>query len=93
MILMQISRLMKAIDMDGDGLIDIDEFVSAMATVKEVKIAGDLFRWRQLFDRFDVDESGDLGLEELEAMAGKIWGEGHVLQIAIEMRPFFEFFY
>ena len=65
---------MHAIDMDGDGQIDLDEFVSAMATVKEVKVAGDIFRWRQLFDRFDVNESGDLGPEELEEMAGKLWG-------------------
>lgn len=74
---LQLQQLMHAIDMDGDGSIDLDEFVSAMATVKEVKLAGEIFKWRVLFDRFDVHQSGELGHQELDEMATKMWGAGH----------------
>lgn len=74
---LQLQQLMNAIDLDGDGLVDVDEFVSAMVTVKEVKLAGEIFKWRQLFSRYDVDGSGELGHDELEEMANKMWGSGH----------------
>jgi Ca2+-binding EF-hand superfamily protein/CRP-like cAMP-binding protein len=74
---LQLQQLMHAIDLDGDGSVDMDEFVSAMATVKEVRLAGEIFKWRQLFDRFDADGSGELGHEELEEMTTKMWGAGH----------------
>lgn len=74
---LQLKQLMHAIDLDGDGSVDVDEFVSAIATVKEVQLAGEIFKWRQLFDRFDSDGSGELGHEEVEEMATKMWGAGH----------------
>jgi Ca2+-binding EF-hand superfamily protein/CRP-like cAMP-binding protein len=74
---LQLQHLMAAIDLDGDGEIDIDEFVSAMATVKEVKQAGEIFKWHQLFNRYDADGSGELGQDEVEEMAAKMWGDGH----------------
>jgi calcium-dependent protein kinase len=74
---LQLQHLMVAIDLDGDGEIDIDEFVSAMATVKEVKQAGEIFKWHQLFNRYDADGSGELGQDEVEEMATKMWGDGH----------------
>ena len=74
---LQLQHLMHAIDLDGDGEIDMDEFVSAMATVKEVKLAGEIFKWHQLFNRYDADGSGELGQDEVEKMATEMWGDGH----------------
>ena len=78
----QVQQLMLAIDLDGDGAVDLEEFISAMATVKEVQDASAIFQWRQLFERYDQDESGELGRAELMVMAEEMWGEGHTKGVA-----------
>ena len=45
-----------------------------MATVKEVKIAGEIFKWRQAFDRYDKDGSGELSRSELFELVKELWG-------------------
>ena len=73
----QVQQLMLAIDLDGDGAVDLEEFISAMATVKEVQDASAIFQWRQLFERYDQDESGELGRAELMVMAEEMWARAH----------------
>ena len=72
-----LAKLMIEIDTDGNGFIDIDEFISAMATVNEVRIAGEIFKWRQAFDKHDVDNSGELSSSELLSLVGELWGGRH----------------
>ena len=72
----QMARLMLEMDSDGNGLIDLDEFIGAMATVKEVRMAGDIFTWRQTFDRYDEDKSGELSADELKKMVSELWDMG-----------------
>ena len=64
----QMAQLMLEMGSDGNGVIDLDEFISAMATVKEVRMAGDIFKWRQTFDQYDEDQSGELSGDELKKM-------------------------
>eukprot|EP01043_Picozoa_sp_COSAG02_P013624 COSAG02_NODE_548_length_20472_cov_5.958524_14_plen_1411_part_00 len=78
----QMAQLMLEMDSDGNGVIDLDEFISAMATVKEVRMAGDIFKWRQTFDRYDEDQSGELSGEELKKMTSELWDMGsHSLEL------------
>ena len=78
----QMAQLMLEIDSDGNGVVDLDEFISAMATVKEVRMAGDIFKWRQTFDRYDEDQSGELSGEELKKMTSELWDMGsHSLEL------------
>ena len=78
----QMTQLMIEMDSDGNGVIDLEEFISAMATVKEVKMAGDIFKWRQLFNHYDVDDSGELSGEELKKMTEEMWDMGsHSLEL------------
>ena len=80
----QLQQLMDEIDTDGNGVVDMEEFISAMATVKEVKIAGDIFKWRQAFDRYDTDNSGELSREELYQLVQEIWVEKHNPGLSME---------
>lgn len=78
----QMVQLMLEMDSDGNGTIDLDEFISAMATVKEVRMAGDIFKWRQTFDQYDEDQSGELSGDELKKMAEELWDMGsHSLEL------------
>lgn len=78
----QMAQLMLEMDSDGNGVIDLDEFISAMATVKEVRMAGDIFKWRQTFDQYDEDQSGELSGDELKKMTEELWDMGsHSLEL------------
>ena len=70
-----LAQLMIEIDTDGNGFIDVDEFISAMATVKEVKMAGEIFKWRQCFDKYDTDKSGELSSDELHSLVNELWSD------------------
>eukprot|EP01052_Picozoa_sp_SAG31_P023486 SAG31_NODE_1939_length_6860_cov_6.929152_1_plen_1162_part_00 len=69
----QLTRLMDQIDTDGDGSVDLQEFVDAMSTVEEVRLAGEAFRVKQLFDKHDSDHSGELSVEELKKLMREVW--------------------
>ena len=59
------TTLIAAVDKSGDGVVTLDEFIVAMATVEELKLAGDIFKWRTAFDNFDADGSGFVDGDEL----------------------------
>jgi Ca2+-binding EF-hand superfamily protein/tetrahydromethanopterin S-methyltransferase subunit G len=85
----QLQQLMIEIDTDGNGVIDIDEFISAMATVKEVRVAGEIFKWRQCFDKYDTDKSGELSPSELfqlvdELFAGNLGDSAEMIQFMVD---------
>jgi calmodulin len=85
----QLQQLMIEIDTDGNGVIDIDEFISAMATVKEVRVAGEIFKWRQCFDKYDTDKSGELSPSELfqlvdELFAGNLGDSAQMIQFMVD---------
>jgi Ca2+-binding EF-hand superfamily protein len=85
----QLQQLMIEIDSDGNGVIDIDEFISAMATVKEVRVAGEIFKWRQCFDKYDTDKSGELSPSELfqlvdELFAGNLGDSAQMIQFMVD---------
>ena len=46
----------------------------AMATSEELKMAGDIFKWRSTFDRFDADGSGFVDGDELMDMVKELVG-------------------
>ena len=53
------------IDRSGDGEITMDELVNALGTLPELQILGQVFSWRQAFDKFDVDGAGFVDSEEV----------------------------
>lgn len=46
-----------------------------MATSEELKMAGDIFKWRSAFDRFDADGSGFVDGDELMDMVKELVGD------------------
>ena len=40
--------------------------VTAVVTVPELKIVGDVFKWKSVFDTYDADNSGEVDRDELE---------------------------
>ena len=45
-------------------------------------MAGDIFKWRQTFDQYDEDQSGELSGEELKKMTEELWDMGsHSLEL------------
>jgi calcium-dependent protein kinase len=76
----EVEQLMEAADMDGNGTIDIDEFISA--TMHRYKLDRDEHVYKA-FQHFDKDNDGHITKEELE-MAMKEDGagdEGSIKQI------------
>ena len=69
----QLARLMVQIDTDGDGSVDLQEFIDAMSTVEEVRMAGEAFRVKQIFDKYDKDDSGELSIDELKELMREVW--------------------
>ena len=41
--------------------------VAAVVTVPELKIVGDVFKWKNVFDTYDADNSGEVDRDELHA--------------------------
>ncbi|KAJ5111330.1 hypothetical protein N7532_001865 [Penicillium argentinense] len=52
-----VKMMIRMFDRDGNGIINFDEFVSLWRY---------LAAWRELFDRFDMDRSGRISLQEFE---------------------------
>ncbi|XP_010422291.1 PREDICTED: calcium-dependent protein kinase 31-like [Camelina sativa] len=80
----EVEELMKAADVDGNGTIDIDEFISA--TMHRYKLDRDDHLYK-LFQHFDKDSDGHITKEELE-MAMKEYGvkdEGSIKEIINEV--------
>ena len=46
----------------------------AMATSQELRMAGEIFKWRSTFDRFDADGSGFVDGDELMDMVKELVG-------------------
>jgi Ca2+-binding EF-hand superfamily protein len=46
----------------------------AMATSEPLKMAGEIFKWRSTFDRFDADGSGFVDGDELMDMVKELLG-------------------
>ena len=46
----------------------------AMATSEPLKMAGEIFKWRSTFDRFDADGSGFVDADELMDMVKELIG-------------------
>ena len=45
-------------------------------------MAGDIFKWRQTFDQYDEDQSGELSGDELKKMTEELWDMGsHSLEL------------
>jgi Ca2+-binding EF-hand superfamily protein len=57
------------------GLIGLEEFIVAMATSEQLKMAGEIFKWRSTFDRFDADGSGFVDGDELMDMVKELVGD------------------
>ena len=55
-----------------------------MATNEALQHSGDIFEWRQLFDRFDADESGFLDGAEMTQLAHELWGADHGSEAAAQ---------
>jgi Ca2+-binding EF-hand superfamily protein/CRP-like cAMP-binding protein len=48
----EVTRLMAAVDTSGDGAINLEEFIEAMATVPALQHAADVYKWRQTFNEY-----------------------------------------
>ena len=46
----EVNKLMAAVDTSGDGSINLEEFIEAMATVPALQHASDVYKWRQTFN-------------------------------------------
>jgi calmodulin len=71
----QLEKLMREIDTDGNGVVDLEEFIAAMATVPEVTMAGEAFKVKWLFEKYDTDNSGELSGGELKQLVAEAWGQ------------------
>lgn len=63
-------ELLRALDADGDGTLDYNEFAAAAAHLHSVQLVrGDMTRWRErmrtAFDKLDVNHDGFLDVHEL----------------------------
>ncbi|CAD8179511.1 unnamed protein product [Paramecium pentaurelia] len=64
----EVDKLMKQIDQDGNGSIDYSEFV--LATFNKVKLIEDK-RLEQAFKLFDKDGSGTISIDEIKQIFGQ----------------------
>jgi len=71
-------------DTDGDGGVDLEEFVEAMSTVEDVKMAAETFKVKHIFDRYDSDGSGELSVEELKEMMKEVWKDADSIKEMIQ---------
>ena len=39
-------------DESGDGFVSLEEFIGAMGTVEELRHAGDIFKWKRMFEKY-----------------------------------------
>jgi calcium-dependent protein kinase len=62
-----LEKAFKLIDVDGDNKVNIKELTKVM---KKGKI--DINDFKEFFDQFDEDHSGDLDFEEFKAMMMKL---------------------
>jgi calcium-dependent protein kinase len=63
----EIDQLLDNIDLNGNGVIDYSEFVTATADYKKLCTENNL---KQAFDKFDLDGNGEITLEELREVLG-----------------------
>ena len=62
----QLQEAIEAVDSDGSGWIDFDEFLDLMA--KKTKEAQDEQELREAFELFDADKTGFIDLHELKVL-------------------------
>lgn len=71
----ELTTIIQAVDKSGDGVVSLDEFITAMATIPELRLAGDIFKWRAAFEKFDSDGSGFVDGDELLEMVKDLSGD------------------
>ena len=71
-----LKNIVQKFDINNDNLVSLDEFLRGVVTVPELKIVGEVFKWKQIFDTYDADKSGMVDKEELSLMLQDIIGAG-----------------
>eukprot|EP01052_Picozoa_sp_SAG31_P019276 SAG31_NODE_1399_length_8500_cov_22.401857_5_plen_138_part_00 len=56
---------MSTIDKDGDDAVSLEELIVGITTSSQLQQLGDIFIWRQHFEKFDIDSSGFIDSEEV----------------------------
>ena len=64
----QVARMMRKMDMDGSGTIDLEEFMSATMSMCQFETEGNLM---QAFKKIDMDGNGKITREELGKALGQ----------------------
>eukprot|EP01051_Picozoa_sp_SAG22_P016666 SAG22_NODE_2398_length_2618_cov_1.421199_1_plen_137_part_00 len=59
------AAVMSAVDKNGDDEASLEELIVAITTSAELQQLGDIFVWRQHFERFDIDRSGFVDSDEV----------------------------
>jgi calcium-binding protein CML len=74
----EVSRMMRAADLDGNGTVDLDEFLAVNARA-EHQLAGDVEKelLHEAFRVFDEDANGYISAEELYRVLTSLSGGSH----------------
>lgn len=69
----ELADMMKALDSNGDGVIDFDEFVTMMKKRAKERMNEDPeIQLRAVFDKFDADKSGRIDRNEVRMIMKKL---------------------
>ncbi|KAK9085278.1 hypothetical protein Sjap_025689 [Stephania japonica] len=66
----ELGKMMREADLDGDGFIDLNEFIEM--NTKGVESTDEMEDLRNAFMVFDVDKNGVISVEELHRVLGKL---------------------
>ena len=68
----QMNALMSAVDKNGDNAVSFEELIVGITTSNQLQLLGDIFFWRQQFEKFDVDRSGFVDSDEVVTVVQSI---------------------
>lgn len=72
---LDMEQMFRIFDADGSGDVSLDEFLRGVVCAPELQFIGTIFTWREVFTRFDADQSGTVDHQELEEMMDELMGK------------------